>query len=549
MARPADRTGLRATLLLLSLLPVFALPPASAQSDELHDLLFRYDMDFPVSFATAEVNGEGARFVGVFRDLSLDPPAVTVPNASPHSVTFRAEPASQAGWTLSLPAAFESFSNTETPLNLVAKVTPQATSPYFAFNVTAIIRSPDQQEDRITVPLVAYAPGIESFDLIVRPADAGFVAPREHYTAEVTVTSRALVPRYFAFRVTNNPCNQVVGIPDVVAVQPQSSTAATLEFLAPEDELFYVFGTLCQVTVEVTPLDNPEAITATVTVSSTVKGTSLDVPHFFWLGVVTLVVTLLVLLARRRNERRQEEIRGRPQKPWLIPVEQVYLKHLRQRDERAWYVVRHHLMEEEYRSAVLTWKSERKAFRDQDRKEALILKQEHRYEAWKARWQKRLARPLAQADRYEAALQRKLDRLARARFRKERRQVRKLTARMRKAHAKRLAREEEKWKKAVRKAERKGLSPPPRPQVPEPDYPPEPQLRPIPLASHRWAKKAKRHRARRVREQGDLEVRFERQEARYLHRVRRKAQRLAREVDDPHFVREHPLLMGDRPSS
>ena len=63
-------------------------------------------------------------------------------------------------------------------------------------------------------------------------------------------------------------------------------------------------------------------------------------------------------------------------------------------------------------------------------------------------------------------------------------------------------------------------------------------------AGHKWAKKAGRFRARMVRRQGDLEVKFEKADARRLRKVRRKVAKLARRLDDPEFVKEHPLLQG-----
>ncbi len=70
----------------------------------------------------------------------------------------------------------------------------------------------------------------------------------------------------------------------------------------------------------------------------------------------------------------------------------------------------------------------------------------------------------------------------------------------------------------------------------------EPVLQPLLLADHRWAKKAAGYRRRRVRQQGNLEVAFEKKEARYLAKLQRKVQRIARKLDDPDFVVEHPLL-------
>ncbi len=96
--------------------------------------------------------------------------------------------------------------------------------------------------------------------------------------------------------------------------------------------------------------------------------------------------------------------------------------------------------------------------------------------------------------------------------------------------------------KAAAKARKKGLPEPAAPRAPALDNGQAPLLTPLLLADHKWNAKAQRFRRRRVREQGDLEVRFEKQDARYLAKVRRKVQRIARKMDDPDFVSEHPLL-------
>jgi hypothetical protein len=112
-------------------------------------------------------------------------------------------------------------------------------------------------------------------------------------------------------------------------------------------------------------------------------------------------------------------------------------------------------------------------------------------------------------------------------------------------HAKQVERALERWQKDSKKAAKKGLEAPPRPVLAEPDYPEEPEPRSLALADHKWAKRAARYRARRVKEQGDLEVRFEKADARHLARLRRKVQRMARKLDDPDFVAEHPLLRAE----
>ena len=79
-----------------------------------------------------------------------------------------------------------------------------------------------------------------------------------------------------------------------------------------------------------------------------------------------------------------------------------------------------------------------------------------------------------------------------------------------------------------------------------PQLDPKPALQPVALADHRWARKAGRFRDRMLRRTGNLEVRYERKDARREQRLLGKVRRIARKLDDPTFVDEHPMLRRAR---
>jgi hypothetical protein len=536
----------RSLLLLLLAVPVAAQVPA-----EIYDFEFRGPADVVM------VENFGVQSATLyFKDLSRDSPNTLVPGAPgvrqmSHDVSFRARitSVSSEGWFIAAsPSPITSYA-ADPPQAPVLSVlaSPAASNPYLRVEVTATMRT---QGGEITksVEVLFKHKGIQG--LQVRPENPVLsLAPRDVGNAKIILTNVAMYPQHVSLRVMTNPCGLEHGLQGDVVLDAVGGEAAErrvgFSVVAPDDQFYYQSDT-CILSILATARDlgpgEGAQTTSPTSVIVRVSGFHVDPAWVFWTVGVALAVFLLALLLARRREMREEEVLGKPQKPWLIPVEKVYLAALKRKDPRAWYVVRHYLMEEEYRSSLLWYKSYRAATKGSLQKERLILNQEHKYEAWKAKWSKRIAKPLQEADAFEAKLQRKLDRKAKANLRKARRARRKAMKADRKSYRKAVKKAGKRHEKAVAKAARKGLPEPPMPDVPEPVAPPEPVLEPIHLADHRWAKRAARFRKRMERRAGNLEVRYEVADARYLARLRRRVQRLARKLDDPTFVAEHPLL-------
>jgi hypothetical protein len=354
-------------------------------------------------------------------------------------------------------------------------------------------------------------------------------------------------PRGFDIQLLENPCDYKVAPPASIVLPGRTFNHDIFFSVQGPDAQFDPLGfntQSCLATFSVAAQDNT-GVTRTATISGKVApGIELDPMLLFYALVLALLIFLLILFVRRRKERIEERLLGKPEKPWLIPVEQVYLRELKARDPRAWYIVRHYLMEEEYRSALAWFKSYKGATKGDRKKERVILKHEDKYEKWKADWAKRTAKPVKRADAYEAQLQGKLDRDARKGLKVQMGKHRKAVAKIRAAQSRLHTRAIEKWEKEAAKASKKGRPVPPQPVATAPALPPEPTPTAPRLADHRWAKKATRFRKRMVKKQGDLEVKFEKADARYLRKVRRKVTKIGRKIDDPSFVNEHPLLRG-----
>ncbi len=524
----------------LVLLAATFVAPASGQ---VPVNLERYDLVAPTNRIDVPTGGQ-TEVVATFYDLSQDSAGTLSPGSPglPHHsvIRIRAEGTS-SGWVAStMPISFDTYGGQSRDIRILFQADNSAGNPFFQTVLTVTTTNPYGNQTVLTATFMAYSPGRDTFTALV-PGNYQ-MKPGDIQDLPVRINNNALVPRSFDIAVVSDPCGLSPATSSGNLVGPKTTEEYSVSVQSPREKFWYYYQD-CPFVIQVAPSDNPAQV-RTIPVSIQLNGFYVDPVWVFQATLAAAVVVLLILFVARRKARIEEAILGKPQKPWTIPVEKVYLKHLKEKDERAWYVVRHFLMEEEYRSSRLWFKDYKKATKGARKKERLILSQEKGYEAWKAKWQRRIEAPVAQADRFEARLQRKLDRKARRRHRKALGKHKVLTAKMKKAHEAQAARAEEKWAKAARKAEKRGQPLPDRPNLPLPDYPPEPRLEKAPLASHRWSRKAERFRSRRVRRQGDLEVKFEKADARRLARLRRKVRRMARRLDDPGFVAEHPLLQS-----
>lgn len=518
------------------------------------DLAFNYAFSMQPPQGAVDVPATGSTLATIqFKDSSTDGPTSRTGNPGTsqpliaHFTHFSFDPVNDRGWNIqATQPTIQTYAGQTVPVNFLASVIIESDTPrFFETHVIATTRVTGPGVDYTYVSnasLTFSSTGPAGFQI---EADGGFnqplqsLHPRQLLQARFTIRNFESAQRTFAMAITYNPCDLGVTAPPTIAMAPHSQQVVEFTVEGPTNGFWYRTEG-CSFGLSATPTDGGSARSTSINVVAT--GFNLDPYLIFLLLVALAILYAVILLIRRAKDRADEELLGKPQKPWLIPTEAVYLQRLRETDYRSWYTVRHFLMEDEYKSALLWYAAYKAATKGTRQKERLVLKQEKAYDRWKAKWEARIEEPMVEADKYEAKLQRKLDRKARKRHRKELRHAAKVRAELKDAQAKRAKREADAWEKAAAKAQKKGLPVPPRPQVPAPEAVPDPPLTPIPLASHRWAKRAKRWRAKCVRRVGDLEVKFEKADAKMLRRVRRKVAKLGRKLDDPDFVADHPLL-------
>ncbi|MHB1261367.1 MAG: hypothetical protein ACYC2H_06595, partial [Thermoplasmatota archaeon] len=522
-------------------MPVAAQDPGENPYNEL--LIF--DVEIPDPIVELDINGVAVVEI-IIHDLSRDSTGglAGVQGGAPlvHEVRFSVTPlVDDPGWNVAPPSPIQMHGGESVRTQASFAVIGSTKLETYVANLTVQMRSTQVGETEYQYATIGgQTPGFLTFVATVK--DTPQLKPREGANVRVELQNLGLFETLYDFEEVENTCGMASVLPRNIYVGPKGTSQATIEVRAPWREKWWYLSENCSLSVKIYPQGAEDVSSNTVVVTVQVQGQSvMHVEKLAPIVLLALFLWLLLLLLARRKARVEEEILGKPQKPWTIPVEVLYLSALRKKDARAWYVVRHYLMEDEYRSSLLWYKSYKKQTKGSRKKESLVLRQEKAYEGWKKAWAKDIEKPIRKADRFEVKLQRKLDKKADKAHRKQLSKYRAVTVQMEKAHAKQVERASEKYEKAAAKARKKGQPLPDKPTIPKPDYPEEPELVPIALAEHKWAKKAARFRARQVRRQGDLEVKFEKADARRLAKVRRKVQKMARKLDDPEFVAEHPL--------
>ena len=526
-------------VLFLSSLAI--LSPALAQSE----VLYEFELEGPTNGKIEAPYVNQVVVPLLFRDLSRDSALGFVPDSptdipiGAHRVSWVISPLSEEseGWVVAPPTSFTSVAGDEKAIDL--RVTPTATvvDPYFRVAITAVIETDGGSFNR-TIALLFFTPGVVAFQ--VNSVGGLDLAPGETQVAQLRVATIASLPQTIHFSISENPCELKVAPPTSVTVPGKGVTLTSYSVQGPEERFWYNSAS-CFLVLEAYSLENPSRI-VTAFVGVDVNGFWVA-PEWIMRAIGLAIAGFVVwMVAKNVKERREEEILGKPEKPWTIPAEVVYLKHLKLKDERAYRVVRHYLMEEEYHSALSWYKHMRNATKGKRTKMRLVLHQEHAYERWQNRWEARLLKPDRRVEVHAKRLQKQIDREQKKEYQSALRKHEKLVAQMKQGAEKSHAKAMEKWQKVEAKAAKKGKPVPPQPMLKEPDYPSPPVQKSVLLAHHKLNKKQTKLRAKMKKLKGDLEVKYENRDAKRLEKIRRKVQRVAAKLDDPQFAAEHPLL-------
>lgn len=530
-----------ALLLLFSLVLPFT--PASAQvpeSDALTDDLLTVDIEFPNGAELFLSNyGETQSFRIAIVDRSTDAAAGT---GQPHRVTVSIEAiTNDEGWLYFIAGnsfmmesgdteeVLLSFTATSSAVESDLRLRINATMETFyccgtaSTEATMLVRSPGSQ--------FAFLRPTSDVNPIVRPDTVVDV--------DFDVINPGLQDREYVSKVVSNTCGLHTTSASVF-VPAGETRSVHLSVLSPSGKLFYLQEN-CPVQFAMVDQQSGRS-SNTATVSVKVQGTYVD-PGWVINTIIVLAVIggviWLILLAKRRAE---EEVLGKPQPPWTLPAEQVYLRELEKKDPQAAYVVRNFLMEDEYRSSLLWYHAYKRATRGRRRMERKVIRAEHAFAKWDLKQQNKLDDVGGDFDREIAKLQAKLDKKTHKAHKKEHKEWSKQVGKIEAKEANAYNKAMNAWRSEAKKARKKGLPEPKEPSRPDMDLPPEPTEEHIRIDDHPWVAKKEKILAKEDKAQEKAEARYEKAHAKRLDAMHRKMAKLADKIDDPGFIKEHPIL-------
>ncbi len=138
-----------------------------------------------------------------------------------------------------------------------------------------------------------------------------------------------------------------------VTIHPGETKQVNLGILTPEK--LYDQGTPNEIRIYIRSTGN-ETKTLVGTLTVITKGIYISP----LLTIITLTLTVFLILGyisfKFFKDKQDKKLYAKPNKPWLIPLEQRYLKDLKKQDNTQ-YKHTITMMKQEYQSAILSWKS------------------------------------------------------------------------------------------------------------------------------------------------------------------------------------------------
>jgi hypothetical protein len=526
--------------------------PALAQIPTEEEVLapfFNYELSAATPYMDMKINVQRISYL-TFIDHSRDGPG-GVPELPGipatiqplvHTSSYKIEPVElKTGWNVA-PAGGSSFvteAGDEVTFAVTVNLRSQANDPLYEFDINVTTIDSYGTSKNTVQRMVAYNTGLESFSTLFQGGSLR-LAPEEKTTAPLKISNTAsTVPRQFGIEVIQNDCNYLVST-EVLTIAAGSRGVTQIEIQAPADKIWYNYQN-CPIRLNVYSVSAPSN-NSPVSISGQVNGVYLDAGHLLAALLAAGIAAVIITFILARKARIEEEILGKPQAPWTIPAEKVYLTHLKKKDQRAWYTVRHYLMEEEYKSAMLWYSAYKRATKGERRHERIIVGHEHVYDRFEQKWAKRMAKPAKMAGRNRGKLEKKVARAMRKAHKSDVRTYRKSVKGVEKAHDKKVKKALKKWSKLAKKSAKKGAHAPPQPHFDAPTHANAPSAAAWSFDDHKLALKEAKFRAKMARKESKLRAQHTREAAKIKAKVRRKVEKLAKKLDDPSFINSLDVL-------
>jgi hypothetical protein len=171
----------------------------------------------------------------------------------------------------------------------------------------------------------------------------------------------------YGFRITGNFSNNVVSDPLSISLRPGETSDTQLGVAVMPNILDT--GTIRSVTIEAYSIDQPNVTIAQRTILLETQGvyiSELGGAGVLLFGILVIVSGVLVLYRRRKIVSKMYK---KPEKPWDVPEKKQELKTLRKENPEK-YETTLRDMENEYKSSISAYKSDRMNFLKESRKQS-----------------------------------------------------------------------------------------------------------------------------------------------------------------------------------
>lgn len=410
--------------------------------------------------------GPDAIFDFLIRDISVE--RTVSAQQLFHKVRFEAEwvvggePVDGA-WNWIEPDSILSIASGQTiQRTLTVQHLPTVRTNFTAVNVTANMSYVGGPEDYVehtyTFHVYVYpTPGVLVQVLYAPPHQAPFQArPNTWVSIPFSIVNGDLYLQHVEVSVLIEPTQAVrpdqipVIAPPPIILAPLETQIHEIRFRTPKGETYYGSESL-QYTITVRNLER-DAIFSSTSGVLIVQGFYFSAPLLIGSPLLLALIGAVIFSLVAGRHYYDERILGKPVAPWRIPKEAARLDHLRKENPREFYLERHFLMKDEYRSA-LNWFYFYKA------RTKSHLKHEAESQKLKDKAQRLVQPSLKRFDRRAERIKRKYHRKQeRARGKLENR-IDKLEGKLERHYQEDYEKDHEKWKKQVEKIQKRANRP------------------------------------------------------------------------------------------
>ena len=200
----------------------------------------------------------------------------------------------------------------------------------------------------------------------IKPLDPVKEVPPDSFVYyQIEVTNKGYFTDTFLITTQSDSSMKAQVNEQSLVLNPGETRIITL--LVMTDDVFFDPGTTRTINVTAQSLKFPEK-TFYAHVQVTTRGLYVSPLLIFYIALIIIILIIIYFIFFYRKQKKEQELFGRPEKPWNIPIEKRHLEELKQKDKEA-YEKERLMMEDEYKSALLWYEDHRQSIRQKKQKD------------------------------------------------------------------------------------------------------------------------------------------------------------------------------------